>query len=333
MPVSREIVQAGRFLREALTKHETTVDEPIYPELWGYEGQYHSAVADLPFGCRGMTNTRVDYVGRAVNYGGKATAIPLANFGIEMDEYKCVVGALAADWTWDELRAEEMARLNPYLPRVDVVSAYRTAMERGLREWMHLKAVFGDPTIGFNGLLTNPFVDVISVSNANNGVTGTLATPATAYDWFITEASNFRKTSKLTSQATAILTSEDVNLRLNKRFTDGSNDGNPRQLLLGGSASQFSSIQVVNEMAGESVINDGGRTTINGVTITSTDDLVLMFDANVSVNMVRHFADIDYLPVGLLDDQMSYRQIGLCATSEVIFRQPFKARLYVLKKS
>lgn len=333
MPVAREVTLAGKFLKESLVKYETTVDEPVYPELWGYEGQYHSAIADLPYGSRGMMNARVDYTGTAVNYGGKATSIPLANYGIEMDEYKTLIGVLAADWTWQELRSEEMSRQNPYLPRVDVISAYRRALDRGLQEWMHQRAVFGDVTAGFNGLITNPFVDVISVSAAQNGVTSPTATSASTYDWFIREASDFRKTSKLTSSATAILTSEDVNLAVSKRFTDGSSDGSPRRALTSGEAAQFTTIAAVNEMTGASVINEGKRTSINGVTIAATDDLLLMFDANVQVNMVRHFADIDYLPPGVLDDQLTFRQIGMCATSEVIFKQPFKARLYVLKKS
>ena len=332
MAVGNEITLAGKFLRESLVRYETTVDEPIYPELWGYEGMYHSAIADLPFGSRGMMNARVDYTGQAVNYGGKATSIPLANYGIEMDEYKTMIGVLAADWTWIELQAEEASRLNVYLPRVDVIASYRNALDRGLKEWMHQRTVYGDPVANFNGLITNPYVDVISVSAAQNGVTAATADSASTYDWFIREASDFRKDSKLTSSATAILTSEDVNLAVSKRFTDGSSDGSPRRALTSGEAAQFTTIAAVNEMTGAEAIANG-RTTINGVTIAPTDDLLMMFDANVSVNMVKHFHDIDYIPPNVLDDGLTWRQTGLCALSEVIFKQPFKSRLYVLKKS
>jgi len=33
-----EMVLAGKFVREALTRYEREAVEPIYPELWGYEG-------------------------------------------------------------------------------------------------------------------------------------------------------------------------------------------------------------------------------------------------------------------------------------------------------
>lgn len=331
MPVAQEVVLAGKFLNEALTKYETEVTQPVYPEYWAYEGMYHSAVNDLPFGCRSMMNARIDYVGRAVNYGGKATSIPLANFGINMDEYGCLVGVLAADWTWQELRSEEAGQSNSFLPRVNIVQSYRTAVEMGLMQWMHLKSVFGDVNADFNGLLTNPFVEVIEVANGANGLTGSSATAATAYDFMITQLSNFRRDSKLTTDATAVLTSEDVMLSLNKRFADNSNDGNPFRLLTGGDNYQLRTIKSVNEMNGDTARDEGGRTSINSVNIAATDDLLLMFDANVETNMVRHYAAIDTLPPGLLDDQLTYRQVALCATSEVIYKQPFKARLYVLK--
>lgn len=334
MPVAQEVVLAGKFLRESLIQYEATVDEPIYPELWAYEGQYHNAVADLRLGAQGFNSARMDYTGRAVNYGGKATTIPLANYGIEMDSYKTIKGILAADWTWEELRAQEMAQTNPYLPVSNVVQNYRNAVDRGLREWMHIRAIFGDPAASFNGLLTNPFVEVIAVSAGANGITGTGATAATAYDWLLQEASNFRKDSRLTSSATAVLTSEDVALRLSRRFVDVASAGTPMDMLTAGASAQFAGIFRVNEMSG-AIVRDpqmGNRTSINGVTINATDDLLLMFDANVAVNMVRHFADIEYLPVGLLDSQMEYRLIGVCATSEVIYKQPFKCRLYVLRK-
>lgn len=331
MPVSQELVLAGKFLKESLTRYELEVEQPVYPEYWGYEGMYHQAIGDLPFGSRSIMNARIDYTGRAANYGGKATSIPLANFGINMDEYQTLVGVLAADWTWQELRSEEAGRENPYLPQINVVESYRMSMEKGLREWMHLKTVFGDVDAGFDGLITNPFVEIVEVSNANNGLTGTTATAATAYDFMIEQASDFRKSSRLTTDATAVLTSEDVNLALNKRFADSSNDGNPRRLLTSGDATQIRTIRAVNEMKGDVVRSEGGRTSINSVDILDTDDLLLMFDANVSTNQVRHFADIDALPPAQLDDQLTYRQVGLCATSEVIYKQPFRARLYVLK--
>lgn len=333
MPVQQEMVMAGKFLTEALTRYETIVDEPTYPEYWGYNGLYHYATGDLPFGARKLMNARIDYTGRAVNYGGKATTLPLANFGINMDEYQSLVGVLAADWTWDELRSEEMSKENQFLPQVDVVNSYRMAMEKGLQEWMHVRTVFGDPTADFNGLITNPFVETVEVSAANNGITGTGATAATAYDFMRLQLSDFRKSSKLTTDATAVLTSEDVNSALTKRFADNSNDGNPYRLLTNSQSGQLRTIRAVNEMDGEICRNEGGRTSINSVAIAANADLLLMFDAAVQNNMVRHYAAIEALPPRQLDDQLTWRQVGLCATSETIYKQPFKARLLVLNRS
>ena len=340
MPVAEEVVLAGKFVREALVRYEREVVDPVYPELWAYEGMYHQAVADLPLGAPSISKARRDFTGTAVNYGGKATTIPTANYGISMDEYKSVVGVLSADWTWDELRKEELSRNNPYMANVDVVASYRMALERGLKTWMHLKAIFGDAAIDFGGMLTSPYVETISVAAGANGVTGTGATAQTSYDWFRQELTEFRKATKLTSQATAILTSETVNSALDQRFSDGSGDGSVGDLLLGNTGSgnrtrKLSTITSVNEFDGASVRDPeiGSRTTINGVAVAADADLLLMIDANVQQSMVRHFADMQFLPVGLLDDQMTYRQVGLCATSEMVYSKPFCARLYILNKS
>lgn len=334
--LANEVVMAGKFLSESLTNYETTVSETVYPEYWGYEGEMHQARADLPFGALKYTTARMDYTGRAVNFGGKATTIPLANFGVNMDEYKCMVGILAAEWDWQQLRAEEQAQRNQFLPQTNVVESYRKALEKGLREWMHIRTIFGDPTVGFTGLLNNPFVEVVTVLAGANGITGPSATAATAYEFFRTQLSTFRKDSRLTAEATVALVDEDIRAALQRRFADNSNDGTPEQMLTGRTNSPaLSAIRTKNEMAGDVVVSpDGGNiTTIGGVTITATDDLMLLTEASAGSDIIRHYADIETLPPGLLDDQLTYRQVGMCATSEVIYEQPFRARLLVLKKS
>jgi len=341
MPVAQELVLAQKFLSESLNKYETTIMDAVYPEYWGYEGKYHTAIGDLKFGAQGLVTARRDFTGRAVNYGGKATTIPLANFGMNMDTYKTVKGVLAADWTWEELQAEEMASQNPYLPRPNVVASYRESLERGLREWMHIRTVFGDPTIAFTGLITNPFVEVVDVTAANNGLTGTSPTAAAAYEFFRRELSDFKKSTRLTSESVACLTSEDVRSSLDRRFADNSNDGTPRRLLTNGNDGMLTAINAVNEMDG-SVVRDpqlGNLSTIGGVTLpgtagsaTSAFDLMLFLETSASNQVERNFADIETMEPFRLDDGMTFRQIGVCATSEVVFKQPFRARLYVLRK-
>ena len=80
-------------------------------------------------------------------------------------------------------------------------------------------------------------------------------------------------------------------------------------------------------------VDGGNMTSIGGVTLADTDDLVMFTDASVNNVIQRHYADLDTMTHVLLDDQLTYRQIGMCATSEMIFKQPFRARLYILKKS
>jgi hypothetical protein len=334
--LATEVLAAGKFLTESLAEYETQITETVYPEYWAEEGQYHSARADLPFGALKYTTARMDYTGRAANFGGKATTIPLANFGINMDEYKCLVGVLAAEWDWQQLRAEEQAQRNQFLPQTNIVESYRKALEKGLREWMHIRAVYGDPTIGFTGLLNNPFVEVISIAAGANGVTGPAATAATAYEFFRSQLSAFRKDSRLTAEATIALVDEDIRSALQRRFADNSNDGTPEQILAGRTSSpMLQAIRTVNELAGD-VVNAadmGNLTTIGGVTIAATDDLMLLTENSGEDAIIRHYAPIETLPPGLLDDQLTFRQVGMCATSEVIYTQPFRARLLVLKKS
>lgn len=340
MALSNEIVQAGKFLKEALIKHETTITETEYPEYWGYDGQLHQAVADLQFGTQGFTTARMNFTGRAVNFGGKATTIPLANFGVEMDQYKTGVGILAAEWDWQQLQAEAAAQQNPYLPRTNVVESYRRALEKGLREWMHLKVVFGDSTMGFTGLINNPYVEVINVPAASNPLTGTTQSAADTYDWFRRETSKFRKESRLTGDLTVALVSEDVSAALDMRFTDGSNDGTPRAILTNRqSAPMLRTIRTVNEFSGDlvrdpEVGNISGTAALGGQNLADNNfDIVMMLQASVEDSVMRHYHDIETMEPKLLDDCLTYRQIGMCATSEMIFKQPYRARTYILRKS
>lgn len=342
MPISQEIILAQKFLSESLIEYEPELIDTVYPEYWAYEGKYHEATAGLAFGSQGMTTARRDFTGKAVNYGGKATTIPLANFGITMDKYKNLKGILAADWTWEELRTEEVAVTNPYQPAVNIVASYREAMERGLREWMHYRSIFGDPSVAFTGLVNNPYVEVIDVAAAANPFTGTgTPTAGDRYNWFLRETSSFKKTSRLTSGMVGVMTSVDVKTSLNSRFTDVAGDGTPLALMTSASGAIVSDVVEVNEFDGSDVRNPdiGNLTTINGVTLPGTAggasafDLMLFSDNSPASSVKRKYADIETMAPFMLDDGMTFRQIGICATSEVIFTQPFRARLYILRKS
>lgn len=334
MPLPQEIAIAGKFLRESLTKYDQELIETVYPDYWGYEGLYHNARAGLPMGTKELGYSRIDYTGRAANYGGKATTVPTANFGINMDRNKVLVGVLSADWTWQELAAQAAASANPYLPIVDVVREYGEALEKGLREWMHIRTLFGDASVGFAGLLNNPFVEVFDVSFAAFlGLTGTTA-GAAAYDWFRLALSTFRKDSKLTANATKALTSEDVLIKLTTRYADNSSDGTPFGTLTGAGAAgkaSLAAIDVVPELSiNAELINDYQLTGIVG-----DREWMLLYEDSPD-NMIRQYADIETWLVsgdGMLDDGLTYRKLGMCATSEVQYKRPFRARLFRFAKS
>jgi hypothetical protein len=337
MPIQRELVLAGKFLSESLTEYEPQLIETVYPEFWGYNGKYHNAKDDLPLGALKYATSRIDYTGRAVNFGGKANSIPLANFGINMDEYPTLVGILAAEWNFIELQAAEMAKKNPWAPQVDVIEEYGKALHYGLQQWMHIRTVFGDRTAGFTGLINNPFVEVVEVLSAANGVTGPSATAATAYEWFRTQLSAFRKASRLTADATIAMVSEEFRAALQRRFTDVSGDGTPELLLTSRQNSPaLREINTVNEFSGDLVRSEGGFTgaaALGGVTLSDDNfDLVLFTENSVAQNVIRHYYDIDKLPPAPLDDGITFRQVGLCATSAVIFKKPFCARLFILRR-
>lgn len=346
MALSGEIIQAGKFLKESLIQHETTITETEYPEYWGYTGQLHQAVGDLKFGTQGFTTARMNYTGRAVNFGGKSQTFPLANYGVEMDSYKTVVGVLAAEWDWQQLQAEAAAQDNPYLPRTNVVASYRRALERGLREWMHLKVVFGDPTIGFTGLINNPYVEVINVPASDNPLTGPssntgtgLPNAANVYDWFRRESSKFKDETLLTGELTVALVPESVSTALDQRFTDGSSDGTPRTVLTSRQESpMLRNIKTVNEFSGKRIRNAeigniSGTAALGGQTLNDDNfDIIMLMQASVEDSVMRHFHDIETMEPRLLDDCLTYRQIGMCATSEMIFKQPMRARTYILRK-
>jgi Uncharacterized protein conserved in bacteria (DUF2184) len=342
MPIAQEMVLAQKFLSESLITYEPQLIDTVYPEYWAYEGKYHNAIAGLAFGAEGLTTARRDFTGKAVNYGGKATTIPLANFGITMDKYKNLKGILAADWTWSELRAEEVASQNPYQPTINLVASYREALERGLREWQHYRTIFGDEQAGFTGLINNPYVEVIDVAAAANPLTGTGSPTANdRYNWFIRETTSFKKASKLTSAMVQIITSVDARASLSVRFTDSGGAGSPYALMTAAESAIVSDVIEVNEFDGGDVRNPdvGNMTTINGVTLPGTAggasafDLLLMCENGGTSSIQRRYADIETMPPFMLDDGLTYRQIGITATSEVIYTQPFRARLYILRKA
>lgn len=298
-----------KWLQAQLTQYEPKLIETVYPEYWGFEGKHHNAVGDLPLGIDQIVSSRMDFVGTAVNYGGKATTIPLANYGIEASSIKTAVGILAADWSIFELAKEKVASENSGLLQTKgIVSTYRTAVERGLREWMHLKAVFGDPSLLMSGLLSNKSVPIISEAVALNALTA-----SALYDWFLTRLNAFKEQNMLTTNdQVSVLCSSRLSLALSRRFTD-TGDGSPMSLLRG----LIGSLIELNELSAP-LLERFGVTTL-----ASNLDMVVFYNNQPDV-LDRRFYPIEITKPNLLDDQVSFRCVGYCATSEVRVKQPLR---------
>lgn len=341
MAIDQDMALGQKFLEESLRKYTPGIVDTIYPKYWGFEGMYHQADGTLHFGAREIITARKDFTGKAVRYGGRATTIPLANFGITLDSYgnmKCILGA---DWTWDELVSANYAAQNPNQPSLNIAKEYREALEKGLREFIHYKTVYGDPEFNFGGLLTSPYVEVIDVAASANPFTGTPgSTAADRYDWLLRETSNHLESTMLTGGECSILTSINVKTSLLSRFTDGSADGTPLKLATDKESGLVSEITHLNEFSGKAVRHPdmGNLSAINGVTLpgtpggASTFDLMLFIDRSESSSIKREYHPIETLTPFTTDDGMTTRLIGLCATSEMMFTQPMYARLYILRK-
>lgn len=330
--------QADRFIKESLVHYDQRIAPPTYPEYWGYNGLYHRAIPDLQFGQTQFNNLNINFTGKAVNYGGKAQDIPMVNYNLSPTGYKTMMGTAGATWTFGELEAERTA-LRANLPAQRVVPAYREAMDRALQTWMHLRTVFGDPEHDFTGIVNNPYIEVIPLAGNQNPLQDGVSDDVIAenlYTWGCDACSSFKARSKLTMGAgIGMLTSENINRALKYRFQDGSGTGSVRDLLLGLSpetkgSGDYKAIKIVNEMAGEHIIDPefGNLTSIQGVTIEASDDLVLLLDAQPGV-IRKHYHPIQYLPVQNILTE--WKQVGFCAVTEAMYPEPLKARLYVLK--
>lgn len=299
-----------KWLRNQLILTEPKMIETVYPEYWGFEGRFHNAIGNLPLGVENIISPRMDFVGTAVNYGGRANTIPLANFGITKSETKTAVGILGAEWTIFELAKEMVAMQHQeLLQSQDLVATYRKAVERGLREWMHLKAVFGDPNLNMAGLLSDTTVPKITEAQALNAMA-----PAALYEWFITRLTAFKEQNLLTTnQQVSVLVSSRLALAMIRRFSD--TGSTPMKELTG----MLGSVTELNELSAP-LLEQFGVTPAGANT-----DLVVFYENNPDV-LDRRFFPIKMTDPRPLDDCVSIRIVGYCATSEVRWKQPLRGQ-------
>jgi hypothetical protein len=314
-----DVIGIGKFLEEELREYEPTILKTVYPELWGYEGLRFPTMGNLALGLRSIMHARMDHVGRAVNYGGKATSIPLVNFGITMEESKTIVGVLGAEWTYFDLEAERTAKKFPQLlQQRNLVQEYRNALERGLREWMHIKSWAGDAQAGIAGFFSNP--DVTVINETQNLYT---MTPGQLHNWWIDLLTSYRMSNRLTAEASSVLISEPLRAAMTRRFGDGSSDGTPLKMVRD---ELLTNVNVVNELS-SAYLEEFGV-----VAPGTNKDLIILYENQPSV-LDRRYYPIEVTAPGLLDDQLTYRVVGFCATSEARIKQPMRVKYILHPKS
>lgn len=317
-----QIEQAGKFLKEQLRIIEPGIMRTEYPELWGANGKYHTVRPGLPFGAKEILYARVDHAGIAVNFGGRATDIPVVNFGIDTQSNKTLMGVLGAEWHWEELQQQEMAERSGNTFSINVVQEYRAALEKGIQEWIHLRTLWGIPSEGFRGLFTNADIEV-------KIITDNLYTMSAndLYDFFVSESFDFQKDTKLTSEFTDMIIPIDLKRAMQKRFADN-NDGNVGRLLLGvgNDSASYRSISTVNELSYQYLVD-------NGVILPGDNqDMFMMYENSPDV-VDKLDSGIYRTPVGLCDDQMTYRITAITKISEVRCKRPYKVRYYKIPKA
>lgn len=313
-----DVVGLQKFLKIELEKYEPEIIDTIYPEYWGDEGSYCPTYGDLDVGLRKIVYARMDTIGRAVNTGSRPQTIPLVNFGITMEESNVVIGILAAEWSYFDLEAEKVAKKFPQLFQGrDLIRNYRKALEKGLREWMNIRAIFGDASIGFQGMFTNSRVTVINETQNLNTMSAT-----DLYNWFLTRLNAFRKANYLTAKTTAIMMSTDMKLALSRRFADASGDGNPMKLL----QPLVGNLIEVNELSAPFLETYGALP-------PGTNKDMMIFYQNDPEVLDRHYSPIEITEPGLLDDQLTTRIVGFCATSETRVKQPLRMQYITYPKA
>jgi hypothetical protein len=177
---------------------------------------------------------------------------------------------------------------------------------------MHLKAVFGDPMLGMAGLLSDVSVPKITEAQALNSLA-----PAALYDWFLNRLTAFKEQNLLTTNdQVSVLVSARLSLALSRRFPDTGDS--PMQTLSG----MLGTVTELNELSAP-LLEQFGITAAGANT-----DLVVFYNNDPDV-LDRRFFPIKITDPRPLDDCISIRIVGYCATSEVRWKQPLRAQYIV----
>jgi hypothetical protein len=320
------ILTAGKYLQEQLRKVDPKVIETVYPDYWGYNGNYHTVVPGLEFGTTEVVTVRRDFAGTAVNYnGGGVTDIPLATYGLDTDSYKTLAGIIAIQWSYQELLQQQAAENNgSSLFNIDVVTSYNESLQKAIKEWVHKKTVFGDPSIGFKGLLNNANVTTTVLTDNLYALSS-----SDLHVYMKNLIKNFKKTALLTATPSDLIVNVDLFDKLTNPIT-GNNTA------IGGSSTPFElltdskkggslrSIAEVNELS-DSFLEQYGV-----LSAGSNQDMFVLYESSEET-LDKMTSDIILTPPEYAD--LHYKRFGMVKISEVRIKQPFKVHYYFYPKA
>lgn len=323
--MSDAIVSAGKFLKEQLREIEPKVKETVYPEYWGYEGKYHTVVPGLQYGTTEIYRTRIDYVGKASTYDGRSTDIPLVNFGIDSDKNKTIMCIVGAEWHWEKLQQEQKAKSSgTFDTGFSVVESYMKALNKAIAEWGHQTTLFGDKNYNVAGLFNSPDVETVVITDDLYAMT-----PSELFLFLLDIITGFKKTTKLTYNPVDMLTCIDLFSKLtkpietaNSTFSSDTPYGSLTSALYG---SRLRSINEINELDYQSLV-DNGR-----ILAGANQDMFMLYSSTSDV-LDKKVATPFRTPVGLMDDQLTYRTTAMFKQSEVRFKTPYKVKYYLYPK-
>jgi hypothetical protein len=304
------------FLQQALTHYDQQFYTTVYPEKWAANGMHHFSSGDLPLGLQRVIAGRIDYVGSAAIWNGKAQDIPVSDFGIELDSYGVRMVISGAEWNMMDLQAEQLASANSLTPVPDFVATKLDAMRMAIDNRMHDLIVYGNSKHGMDGLFTGGSVASISTSTDLYALS--------AYDlylWFRDLLVSYQDDTLLTTELTEAVINNRLYNALTRPFVATSiASGTPYEYLTDPSKGPaISKFTVVNECR-------SGYLESNGAHAAGLNrDLIVLGPLTDSQAFRRRFHPLTRTEIWQTDP-MNWRVFAYTATTEAQFRQPYKFR-------
>ena len=307
--------QTGRFLTGQLLRYDRKFYDTVYPAMWGANGELHDAQGTLPLGVKRILSGRIDYVGEASLYDGNATDILISDFNVVTDEYKTKVIIGAAEWNIFDLATNNTAD-NTILPRLDYIGLKMGAVRRSLDTRMHKMVWAGEPALNFQGLFSARHIPIESISTNLYTMDG-----FAAYNWCRNAINLFRETSLMTANAAVLVVpSRFYNKLLEPIGADYSMT--PYQMLTDPTRGRsVREIREVNELKSDFL----SRFRVRADNLK--DRLMLLDDTDEGIP-TREFYQTDRTPPILQDDGITFRVTSWTATSEVQYKQAFRAKYF-----